>query len=193
MALGPQDLTGNSLFQCCLITVHFLGAWITGYRDWIGVQSFISRCFPICVQFTRFGNFCYHWTWHSAGGKCHQGSLWCHYAPGPCWGLSQCSGSSQVARIPYSGEFVAGHFACLGLESILWFGICCQLWGRTTSHSCVWATLRCTPVIGSLLLIQCLLGDLPWIFVPHLLLASPSPLHYFIWESYFFFCKLASD
>lgn len=47
----------------CLITVHFLGAWITGYRDWNGTAALYVKVFPgVCL-------ILYVWKCHlSAGG-----------------------------------------------------------------------------------------------------------------------------
>lgn len=181
------------LFDHCALSWgvnHWIQRQERGYRAlYQGVFPFVSNSLDLGISASM------EW-WRSAGGKCHQGSLWCHYAPGPCWGLSWCSGSSQVAercKNPIFWWVCSCHFASLGLESVPWFGICCQLWGRTPHTAVSELPFTVLRLLGSLLLIQCLLGELPWIFVPHLLLASPSPLHYFIWESYFFFCKLASD
>lgn len=149
----------------CLITVHFPGAWITGYRDWHGVTElyikvFSHRC-PIL----------YIWKGHLSA---RQQTWWC--PAGGTWDVAPALPGGDAEPM----AAVAGCFATLGMGSVLWRGACCQLRDRTTLHSCFGVTLWCTVVIGSLLSLQCLLGDLPWIFVPRLSLSLTftTPLFY---------------
>lgn len=150
----------------------------------MGLQGFISRCSPICVQFTRYGNFC-----------CHRMVVFCRWEVPPglplmslCpWAMLgpvtvqwELSGSRKGARTPYSGVFVAGHFASLGLSPSpgLVSALSCGVGPPHTAVSelpfgVLWLSDHCFYFSVSL-------ESCPGFFVPHLLLASPSPLHYFI-------------